>query len=170
MIPLKGSVPYVTLDHKTSHKSLGYICSNSQKYIVWVKKKNILCKHSLGYWFKIMFHEYILYVSDRKYIYIYIYIKQIGLVICIAKNLIWTTLKMIFSIFRFVMHPQIPDLQIVVQYISQICPIITNHKSMERLFIQLSDDVYISEDFCKNLHLWLVLWSSRVTYVLSAFN
>ncbi len=25
------------LDHKTSLKSLGYICSNSQKYIVWVK-------------------------------------------------------------------------------------------------------------------------------------
>ncbi len=28
---------YVTLDHKTSLKSLGYICSNSQKYKVWVK-------------------------------------------------------------------------------------------------------------------------------------
>ncbi len=28
---------YVTLEHKTSYKSLGYICSNSQKYIVWVK-------------------------------------------------------------------------------------------------------------------------------------
>ncbi len=28
---------FVTLDHKTSLKSLGYICSNSQKYIVWVK-------------------------------------------------------------------------------------------------------------------------------------
>ncbi len=28
---------YVTLVHKTSLKSLGYICSNSQKYIVWVK-------------------------------------------------------------------------------------------------------------------------------------
>uniref|UniRef100_A0A8C1YVY9 Si:dkey-106n21.1 n=1 Tax=Cyprinus carpio TaxID=7962 RepID=A0A8C1YVY9_CYPCA len=28
---------YGTLDHKTSLKSLGYICSNSQKYIVWVK-------------------------------------------------------------------------------------------------------------------------------------
>ncbi len=28
---------YVILEHKTSHKSLGYICSNSQKYIVWVK-------------------------------------------------------------------------------------------------------------------------------------
>ncbi len=32
---------YVTLDHKTSLKSQvsshGYICSNSQQYIVWVK-------------------------------------------------------------------------------------------------------------------------------------
>ncbi len=28
---------YVTLEHKTSLKSLGYVCSNSQKYIVWVK-------------------------------------------------------------------------------------------------------------------------------------
>ncbi len=28
---------YVTLDHKTSLNSLGYICSNSQKYIEWVK-------------------------------------------------------------------------------------------------------------------------------------
>ncbi len=32
---------------------------------------------------------------------------------CIAKNLIWTTLKMIFSIFRFFLHAQIPDLQIL---------------------------------------------------------
>ncbi len=28
---------YVSLEHKTSLKSLGYICSNRQKYIVWVK-------------------------------------------------------------------------------------------------------------------------------------
>ncbi len=28
---------HVTLDHKTSLKSLGYICSNSQKYIEWVQ-------------------------------------------------------------------------------------------------------------------------------------
>ncbi len=28
---------YVTLDHKTSLKSHGYIYSNSQQYIVWVK-------------------------------------------------------------------------------------------------------------------------------------
>ncbi len=27
----------MTLDHKTSHKSHRYICSNSQQYIVWVK-------------------------------------------------------------------------------------------------------------------------------------
>ncbi len=30
-------VIYVTLEHKTSLKSLGYICSNSQQYIAWVK-------------------------------------------------------------------------------------------------------------------------------------
>ncbi len=41
---------YVTLDHKTSHKSLGYICSNNQKYIVCVKIIHfILCQKSLGY-------------------------------------------------------------------------------------------------------------------------
>ncbi len=28
---------YVYMDHKTSLKLLGYICNNSQKYIVWVK-------------------------------------------------------------------------------------------------------------------------------------
>ncbi len=32
----KQYIKYVTLDHKTSLKSLGYICSNSQKYIAWV--------------------------------------------------------------------------------------------------------------------------------------
>ncbi len=35
------------------------------------------------------------------------------LVICIAKNLIWTTLKVIFSIFRFFLYPQIPYFQIL---------------------------------------------------------
>ncbi len=28
---------FVTLENKSSYKSLGYICSNSQQYIVWVK-------------------------------------------------------------------------------------------------------------------------------------
>ncbi len=43
-------------------------------------------------------------------------------------------------------------------------PILTNHKSMESLFIQLSDGVYIS--ILRNWHLWLVLWS-RVIYLFS---
>ncbi len=46
------------------------------------------------------------------------------LVICIAKNLIWTTLKMIFSIFRFFLHP------------FKYCPII-NH-TMEILCVNLN--------------------------------
>ncbi len=51
------------------------------------------------------------------------------LVICIAKNFIWTTLKMIFSIFRFFCTLRFQ--------IYKYCPIITNHTSMERLFIQI---------------------------------
>ncbi len=54
---------YVTLDHKTSLKSLGYIFNNSQKYIVWVKMIHfLLCQKSLGYYVKIMVHEEILYI------------------------------------------------------------------------------------------------------------
>ncbi len=50
------------------------------------------------------------------------------LVICIAKNFIWTTLKMIFSIFRFFCTLRFQ--------IYKYCPIITNHTSMESyLFI-----------------------------------
>ncbi len=41
------------------------------------------------------------------------------LVICIAKNFIWTTLKMIFSIFRFFCTLRFQ--------IYKYCPIITNH-------------------------------------------
>ncbi len=66
------------------------------------------------------------------------------LVICIAKNLIWTTLKMIFSIFRFFCTLRLQ--------IYKYCPIITNHTSMEIL-----------------LPLWLVL-CSRVTYTLNGSN
>ncbi len=78
------------------------------------------------------------------------------LVICIAKNFIWTTLKMILSIFR---------LFCILRFqIYKYCPIITNHTSMEILFIQLSDYLYIS--ISNNWPLWLVLWA-RVTYILS---
>ncbi len=46
----------VTLEHKTSIKSLGYICISTQKYIVW-DNIFILSQKSLGYEVKIMFHE-----------------------------------------------------------------------------------------------------------------
>ncbi len=66
------------------------------------------------------------------------------LVICIAKNFIWTTLKMIFSIYRFFCTLRFQ--------IYKYCPIITNHTSMERLMYE------------KSWHLRLVL-CSRVTHL-----
>ncbi len=81
-----------------------------------------------------MFYEDILYISYRKYIYKL----NFWLVIYIAKNLIWTTLKAIFSIFRFFFSSvsRFSNSCISAKY----CPILTT--SMESLFIQLSDDVY----------------------------
>ncbi len=80
----------------TTKPVLGYICSNGQKYILWVNiidfSMKILCTFptvnisKLNFW----------------------------IVICIAKDFIWTTLKAIFSILRFFLHPQILDFQIVV--------------------------------------------------------
>ncbi len=37
LLVYQNTTLFVTLEHKTSHESLGYICSNSQQYIVWVK-------------------------------------------------------------------------------------------------------------------------------------
>ncbi len=62
-----------------------------------------------------MFHEDILYISYHKL--------NFWLVICIAKNLIWTTLKVIFSIFRFFCTLRFQ--------IYKYCSIITNHTSMQ---------------------------------------
>ncbi len=50
------------------------------------------------------------------------------LVICIAKNFICTTLKAIFTIFRFYLHPQIPDIQIVVSQLNIVLSIQTIHQ------------------------------------------
>ncbi len=83
----------------------------------------LLCQKSLD--IKIMFHEDISTINVSK--------RNFWLVICIAKNLIWTTIKMIFSIFRFFC--------ILRFQIYKYCP---NHTSMEILFIHLSDDAYIS--------------------------
>ncbi len=87
---------YVSLQHKSSHRSLGYICSNSQQYIEWVKiihfsfmTKIIRILRSCS--MKIFSTFPTINISTLNF----------WLVICIAKNFIWTTLKMIFSIFRF---------------------------------------------------------------------
>ncbi len=45
------------------------------------------------------------------------------LVICIAKNFIWSTLKVIFSkkmIYIYILHPQIPDFQIAYLFSFQL--------------------------------------------------
>ncbi len=67
------------------------------------------------------------------------------LLICIAKNFIWTTLKMIFSIFRFFCTLRFQ--------IYKYCP---NHTSMEILLFRCR---------AKNWLLWLVL-CSRLTYLI----
>ncbi len=48
---------YVTLEHKSSLKSLGWICSNSQKYIVWIKIINFYFMPKIIRILKIMLHE-----------------------------------------------------------------------------------------------------------------
>ncbi len=129
--------PYVSLEHKTSHKQHGYICRNSQQYIVWSKlsifsfmPKLIRILRSCS--MKIFCKFPTVNISKLNY----------WLLICIAKNFIWTTLKMIFSIFRFFCTLRFQ--------IYKYCP---NHTSMEILFIQLSDDVYISVS-----QNWPVYW------------
>ncbi len=59
---------YVTMDNKTSFKSHGYICSNSQHYIVWAKMIYFtFMPKIIRMLSKIMFHEDILYISSCKY-------------------------------------------------------------------------------------------------------
>ncbi len=119
-----------------------YICNNSQKYIVWVKiidfsfmPKIIRILRSCS--MKIFCKFPTVNISKLNF----------WLVICITKNFIWTTLKVIFSMFRY-LAPS--DSRFSNNCISaKYCPIITNHTSMKSAFIQLSDDVYISNIFFK---------------------
>ncbi len=87
---------YVTLEHESSFKQHGYICSNSQQYIVWVKIINFYFMPKI---------IRILRSCSMKIFCTFLTVNisklHFWLVICIAKILIWTTLKMIFSIFRF---------------------------------------------------------------------
>ncbi len=124
----------MSLEHKSSHKQHSYICSNSQQYIVWLKiihfsfmPKIIRILRSCS--MKIFSKFPTVNISKLNF----------WLLICIAKNFIWTTLKMIFSIFRFFCTLRFQ--------IFKYCPIKTNHTSMEIWFIQLP----------KIWPLWLVL-------------
>ncbi len=60
------------------------------------------------------------------------------LVICIAKNLISTTLKVIFSVFKYIAPSEFRFSNSCIS--TKYCQILTTHTSMEGLFIQLSDD------------------------------
>ncbi len=74
----------MTLDHKAGLKSLGYICSNSQKYIVWVK---IIIFSFMPQIIRILSKDHVPWryfvISYCKYIKTYFLISNI-----IAKNLI----------------------------------------------------------------------------------
>ncbi len=92
-----------------------YICSDRQQYIVWVKiiyfsfmPKIIRILRSCS--MKIFSTFPTVNISKLNF----------WLLICIAKNFIWTTLKMIFSIFRFFCTLRFQ--------IYKYCPIITNIK------------------------------------------
>ncbi len=74
---------FIEIDNNTLYGSKLYI------FMLWQKSLDI----------KIMFHEDICTVNISKLNY--------WLVICIAKNFIWTTLKVIFSIFWFFLLPRI---------------------------------------------------------------
>jgi len=85
----------VSLKHKSSLKSLEYICSNGQQYIAWIKiiiffllwQKIIRILRSCS--MKIFCKLPTVNISKLNF----------WLAICIAKNFIWTNLKVIFSIF-----------------------------------------------------------------------
>ncbi len=85
----------MSLEHKSSVKLLGYIYNNSQKYIVSVK--------IIDFYFMPKIIRILRSCSMKifsKFPTINISKLNFWLVICIAKNFIWPTLKMIFSIFR----------------------------------------------------------------------
>ncbi len=81
---------YVTLEHKTSLKSLAYICSNSQQYIVWVKIIDFYLMPNIIRTFKnhVLWRYFVNFLSK-------IY-KNVWLVICMTNNLIWTNLNELF--------------------------------------------------------------------------
>ncbi len=101
------------LDHKTSHKSLGYICRNSQKYTVWVKMIDFPFMPKIIRMLRLCSMKIFWQISN----------------INISKLNFWLyallkTLKVIFSIFWRI---------ISINY----CPILTNYTSIESVFIHI---------------------------------
>ncbi len=91
----RNSFTYVSLEHKSSHKQHGYICSNIQQYTVWVK--------IIHFYFMPKIIRILRSCSMKifsKFPTVTISKLNFWLVICIAKNFIWTTLKMIKSKVR----------------------------------------------------------------------
>ncbi len=84
----------VTLDHKTSLKSLGYICSNSQKYILWSK---IIDFYFMPKIIRILSKAHV----PWRFLNVNISKLNFCLVICIAKNFILNKNKLIYSAFRW---------------------------------------------------------------------
>ncbi len=122
-----------------------YICSNSQQYIVWVKiihfsftPKIIRILRSCS--MKIFCKFPTVNISKLNF----------WLVICIAKNFIWTTLKVIFSIFRFFCTLRFQ--------IYKYCPIITNHTSMESYLFMM----YKSQFWKIDPHDWFCAPGSQM--------
>ncbi len=107
------SYRYISINCYTPNKQHSYICSNSQQYIVWVKIIIFSCIPKIIRILCSMKILPILNISKLNY----------WLLICIAKNFIWTTLKMIFSIFRFFCSLRFQ--------IFKYCP---NHTSIESWF------------------------------------
>ncbi len=84
---------YVTLEQKNSFKSLGYVCSNSQKYILWVKIIDLSFMPKI---IRILSKDL---VPWRYFVPLNISKLHFWLVICTAKNFIWATLKKRFRFF-----------------------------------------------------------------------
>ncbi len=136
---------YVTLEHKTSLTGI-FIATDKHTLTVWVKIIDFYFMQNIIRILRSCFMKIISECPTYKWKIFF------WLLICIAKNLIWTTLKMIFSIFWFFCTLRFQ--------IYKYCPLITNHTSMEILCTQLSDDAWIS--MLKNVPLWLVLWVTHI--------
>ncbi len=93
-------------DPGPQNQSLGYICSNSQKYIVWVK---IIDFYFMPKIIRTLSKKICSIKIFSKFPTVNISKRNFWLVMCIVKNFIWTILKANLAIFRFFLHPQIPD-------------------------------------------------------------